>query len=119
MRSVHPVFHVSQLEPHKPSAIPNREIEPPSPVEIDNEQEYEISEVLDSKVDNRLKCKLRYLVAWKGYESTDDSATWISADLLPHAQDAISDFHRAYPDRPGPIVSIKKAKSTEGTKKKN
>ena len=88
-------------------------------MEIDNEQEYEISEVLDSKVDNRLKCKLRYLVAWKGYESTNDSATWISTDLLPHAQEAISDFHRAYPDRPGPIVSIKKAKSTEGTKKKN
>ena len=118
MHSIHPVFHVSQLEPHKPSTIPNREIEPPSPVEIDNEQEYEISEVLDSKVDNHLKCKLRYLVAWKGYESTDDSATWIAADLLPHAQEAISDFHRAYPDRPGPNVVIKKTKTGE-TKKRN
>ena len=119
MRSVHSVFHISQLEPHKPSTIPNREIEPPSPVEIDNEQEYEVSEILDSRVDNHLKCKLRYLVAWKGYESTDDSATWISADLLPHAQEAISDFHRAYPDRPGPNVVIKKARSTGETKKTN
>ena len=119
MRSVHSVFHVSQLEPHKPSAIPNRKIKPPSPVEIDNEQEYKISKVLDSKVDNHLKCKLHYLVAWKGYESTDNSATWISADLLLHARDAISDFHQVYLDHLSPIVSIKEARSTEGTKKKN
>ena len=102
MCSVHPVFHISQLEPHTPSTIPNCEIPPPPLVKINNNEEYEVSEILDSKIDNCLKCKLHYWVAWKGYENTNDSATWIAANLLPHAQEAIADFHRAYLNHPGP-----------------
>ena len=85
MRSVHPVFHVSQLEPHFPSTIPNRKVALPPPAKIDNKDEYEVSEILDSQINNQLKCKVRYLVAWKGYENTDDPSSWIAADLLPHA----------------------------------
>jgi hypothetical protein len=51
MCSVHPVFHVSQLEPATPNTIPNC-IQPPlPPVEVNGEPEYEISEILDSKLD--------------------------------------------------------------------
>jgi hypothetical protein len=51
MHSVHPVFHVSQLEPATPNTIPNC-IQPPlPPVEVNGEPEYEISEILDSKLD--------------------------------------------------------------------
>jgi len=51
MHSVHPVFHVSQLEPATPNTIPNH-IQPPlPPVEVNGEPEYEISEILDSKLD--------------------------------------------------------------------
>ena len=53
MKSVHPVFHVSQLEPAVPNVIPNRVQTPPPPVKVDGEPEYEISEILDSKVDRR------------------------------------------------------------------
>jgi hypothetical protein len=63
MCSVHPVFHVSQLEPATPNLIPNQIQSPPPPVEIDGEPEFEISEILDSKIDQRRKnCKLLYLV---------------------------------------------------------
>ena len=50
--SVHPVFHVSMLEPATPNEIPNRVQSPPPPVEVQGELEYEISEVLDSKIDH-------------------------------------------------------------------
>ena len=44
MRAVHPIFHVSQLEPAIPNTIPDR-IQPPlPPVEVDGEPEFEISE---------------------------------------------------------------------------
>jgi hypothetical protein len=41
------------LELHTPSAIPNRTIEPSPLVEIDSEIEYEIVEILDTKLDRR------------------------------------------------------------------
>ena len=51
MRAVHPVFHVSQLEPAMPNTIPNRSQPPPPPVEVDGEPEYEITKILNSKLD--------------------------------------------------------------------
>jgi hypothetical protein len=52
MHAVHPVFHVSMLEPSTLNSIPNR-IQPLSPVIIDEEPEYKISKILDSKLDKR------------------------------------------------------------------
>jgi len=52
MHAVHAVFHISQLKPATPNTIPDR-IQPPlPPVEVDGELEFEISEILDSKVDH-------------------------------------------------------------------
>ena len=86
MKSVHPVFHVSQLEPSVPNIIPNRVQSPPPPVKVDGEPEYEISEILDSKVDHRRRnCKLLYLVCWSRYEGTDDETSWLLAMELGHS----------------------------------
>ena len=102
LRSVHPVFHVSMLEPHMPSSILNRAEPPPAPVEVEGELEYEITEILDTKVDKRRHCKLLYLVKWLGYEGTDKETSWLPMDKLGHAPDLVKDFHLRYPDRPGP-----------------
>jgi len=102
MRMVHPVYHVSMLEPHTPSNIPNRTADPPPPVEIEGEIEYEIAEILDTKVDRRRRCRLLYLVRWTGYEGTDEETSWLPADELAHAPELVADFHKAYPDKPGP-----------------
>jgi hypothetical protein len=102
MRGIHPVFHVSMLEPAIHSAIPNRVEDPPPPIEIDGDIEYEVSEILDSKVDRRRKCKILYLVRWSGYEGTDEETSWITADELSHAKELVQDFHSAYPDKPKP-----------------
>ncbi len=45
---IHPMFHVSLLEPYHASTILGRIFEPPPPIEIDGEQEYEVEDVLDS-----------------------------------------------------------------------
>jgi hypothetical protein len=50
--TIHPVFHVSQLEPATPNTIPNCTQPPPPLIEIDGEIEYEIAAILDSKIDN-------------------------------------------------------------------
>ena len=94
MKSVHPVFHVSQLEPAIPNTIPNRVQTPPPLVDIDGETEYKIEEILDSKIDRRCRnCKLLYLVRWSGYEGTDEETSWLLADELGHASELVHNFH--------------------------
>src|SRR5258705_13333871 len=101
--SVHPVFHVSQLEPAQPNPFPLRQQPPPPPLQVDREMEYEVSEILDSKLDRccRPDNRLHYLVHWMGYEGTDEETSWISAQDLAHAPELHKLFHQRYPDKPG------------------
>ena len=102
MCGIHPVFHVSMLEPSAPNEFLNRIETPPSPVIIDGEMEFKISEVLNSKINRRRKCRLQYLVKWSGYEGTDEETSWIPASELKHTTESVVDFHLANPDKPGP-----------------
>ncbi|MBW0501582.1 hypothetical protein O181_041297 [Austropuccinia psidii MF-1] len=56
---IHPVFHISLLEPVKTSTIPNQYQEPPPPIIIEEEEEWEVSQVLES---NLKRGKLWYFV---------------------------------------------------------
>jgi len=51
MHSVHPVFHVSMLKPATSNTFSERIQPAPAPVIIDGEPEYEISRIVDSKID--------------------------------------------------------------------
>ena len=72
MCGIHPIFHISMLEPTAPNKFLSQTETPPPPIIIDGETEFEISEILDSKIDKHHKCKLQYLVKWSGYEGTDE-----------------------------------------------
>ena len=107
MRAVHPVFHVSQLEPTTPNTILNRSQSPLPPVKVDGEPEYEITEILDSKLDQRrCQCPLLYLVRWAGYEGTDEETSWLVVTELGHTTELVTDYHEAYPNKPGPIGDL-------------
>ena len=104
MWAVHPVFHVSMLKSTISDPIPNWYQTPPPPVVVDSEPEYEISEILDSKLNNRwCACKLLYLVWWSGYEGTDEETSCLLAMELAHASKLVSDFHQKYPNKPSPL----------------
>jgi len=107
MCAVHPVFHVSQLEPAIPNTILDW-IQPPlPPVEVDGEPEFKISEILNSKVDRRCKmCKLLYLIHWSGYEGTDEETSWLLATELGNATELLEDYHVHYLDKPRPLASV-------------
>jgi len=94
---VHPVFHVSLLEPHKPSTIPGRSPPPPPPIIVNSVKEFEVEEVLNSKFKRK---RLFYLVKWKGYPITDNS--WHPAADLKNASQLVNSFHSKYPTKPAP-----------------
>jgi len=103
MRAVHPVFHVSMLEPSTTNAFQQRSEPLPIPVIIDGEPEYEISKIVDSKIDCRRACKLLYKVIWLGYEDTDDDFKLLPAVELEHAKELVNNFYLQYPAKPGPL----------------
>ena len=91
------------LEPTHGNVILECTQSPLPPVEIDGELEYEISEILDSKIDKcRKHCNIVYLVRWTSHKGTNEETSWILANELGHASEIITDFHKAYPDTPGP-----------------
>jgi hypothetical protein len=49
---VHLVLHVSLLEPYHVSTIPGRIHDPPPPIHNDGEHEYEVEDMLDSRISN-------------------------------------------------------------------
>jgi len=103
MCSVYPVFYVSMLEPTTSNTFSER-IQPASaPVIIDGEPKYEISRIVDSKIDRQWACKLLYKVIWLGYEDTGDESEWIPVSELSHAADLVSNFHIAYPTKLSPL----------------
>ena len=63
MHSIHPVFHVSMLEPLTPNLFSSCKPTLDPPVILDREPEYEISGILESKIERHRKCKLQYLVS--------------------------------------------------------
>ncbi|MBW0563250.1 hypothetical protein O181_102965 [Austropuccinia psidii MF-1] len=71
-KSIHPVFHISLLEPVRTSTIPNRDKEPPPSTIIEEEEEWEVSQILDSKNNRRKVC---YLVEWKGFSQDSERST--------------------------------------------
>ena len=99
---IHPVFHVSLLERFIESDIPGRIQPTPPPVIIKNQVEYEVEDILDSKI---LRKRLFYLIKWKGYPISDNS--WEPAYHLLNSKELIQEFHSQYPDKPSaPLPSI-------------
>jgi hypothetical protein len=82
---IHLVFHVSLLE--FTTCLPFKEetMIPLPPIEVDGEHEYEVEDILDSKICNH---QLQYLVHWHGYDVSEH--TW---ELIKNLSNAIEKVH--------------------------
>jgi len=78
--------------------LAGQRVEPPPSVEVDGEEEYQVSSVADSRV---YWNQLQYLIRWTGY----DSLTLEPAKFVDGLQ-AVEEFHQWYPVKPGPLDNV-------------
>ena len=93
---IHPVFHASmmnkytEMEEHGPNFLK------PPPEVLNDKEHYEVEAILDSRKQGR---GTKYLIKWEGYPESDN--TWEPYALLKGtAEEALREFHEAYPDKP-------------------
>jgi len=99
---IHPVFHISLLEPYHLNNIPGRH-SPILPTVDLEETEYHVEKIRTSKL---RKGQVWYLVSWKGYRPDDD--TWEPYENLRDGAAAIVlKFHQDNPRKLwDPVVFI-------------
>ncbi|MBW0480334.1 hypothetical protein O181_020049 [Austropuccinia psidii MF-1] len=74
----------------------------PPPVIVEEQEEWEVAQVLDSKPK---KGKLWCLVEWKGFSEDPERTTLESASSITSLPDLVKNFPSLYPDKPGPNTS--------------
>ncbi|MBW0496732.1 hypothetical protein O181_036447 [Austropuccinia psidii MF-1] len=93
---------MSLLEPLKQSIIPNCNQLTQPPVLVEEQEEWEVAQVLDSNIK---RGKLWYLLEWKLFSKDPERTTWEPASNLTNSPDLVKDFDALYPDKPGPNTS--------------
>jgi hypothetical protein len=90
---IHDVFHVDLLTPYVETDFHGPNYTRPPPDLINEEEEYEVEQVLSSRRHGRGR-KVQYLVKWKGYPDSDNE--WVNWDDM-NADKALEDFRKQNP----------------------
>ena len=86
---IHPTFHASHLKAYIRHPEYEWEVEPPPPVLVDGELEYEVEAIFH---DCGKGAQRRYLILWKGYPLSE--ATWEPESHLLNAPDILAGYLR-------------------------
>ena len=99
-QDIHPIFHISLLEPdcENPVGRPQKII--PTPDIEDNEPSYVVADVVDSRWQGNPKSKfphrfVQYMVGWEGYGPEDNCCEPFEM-LEDTAMQALQQFHERY-----------------------
>src|SRR5713101_6898350 len=94
---IHPVFHISLRELYQNHPLPSQNKEPPPASETEGEPEYELDEIIDSRLHYG---NLQYRAKWTGYSPEHDK-TCYPANNFENAESLRKQFHVRYQRKPG------------------
>jgi len=86
------------LDPVVSYPLRGQQVKPRPPVEVDGEEEYQVSSVEDSGM---YRNQLQYLIWWTRY----DSWTWEPAKFVDGLR-AVDEFHQHCTRKPGPLENV-------------
>jgi hypothetical protein len=90
---VHPVFHISLLEPASNDPLQGQTQPPPPPTIIAGQQEWDVEEILEARTRYR---KPHFLVKWTGHQEP----TWEPPEHLNNSPLKVREFYNRYPNAP-------------------
>jgi len=93
---IHNTFHISLLELYNDDKLPSQKTQPPPPIIIEGEPEYELEQIVDSRLHYG---KLQYRAKWTGYPPEHDKV-WYPYDDFENTSIAKQQFHQRYPRKP-------------------
>ena len=92
---IHNTFHILLIKLYEDNKFPSQIQEPPPSIQIEGEEEYELDEIIDSRLHYN---KLQYRTKWTGNPPEHDKV-WYPASNFEHATNAIKRFHHRYPQK--------------------
>ena len=87
------MFHINLLTPYRETITHGPNYQHPPPDLVNNEEEYEVEKILDSRLFSRRK-RLQYLVKWAGYPDAENM--WVNKDDV-FAEDKVREFKNSNP----------------------
>jgi len=93
---IHNTFHISLLELYHDDKFSSQRTQPPPPIIIEGEPEYELEQITDSPLHYG---KLQYRAKWNGYP-LDQDKVWYPYENFKNANIARQQFHQRYPRKP-------------------
>ncbi len=99
---IHDIFHTSLLRKVATDPLTGQIQSPPSPIVVeDEEKEYEIDDILDSRYHYG---KLQYRVVWTGHFS--DRAWYSTENFQNHSKEILNDYHQRYSEKFGSELRV-------------